>query len=178
MSLQFLVNNALKKPAPDSATARPAGMAFSYLWQNYITIMVKVLLATLVGTIVYFLFGWLVFEGILGEYMSANTTQIAGFKKTETESSMLMLLVSCAAYALLLAILMRQWAQVGTFLEGLKMGAVTGLLVATMTDSYWYSTSHFFNGFQPMLADIAAAGLTVGVMGGAMGWFLGYRDKS
>lgn len=139
--------------------------------------MVKILLATLVGTVVYFLFGWLVFEGILGKYMSANTTQIAGFKKMEMESSMLMLLVSCAAYALLLAILMGQWAQVGTFREGMKIGAVTGVLVATMTNSYWYSTSHFFNGFQPMLADIAAAGLTVGVMGGAMGWFLGYWDK-
>lgn len=139
--------------------------------------MVKILLATLLGTIVYFLFGWLVFEGILGKYMHANTTQIAGFKKTETESSMLMLLVSCAAYALLLAILMGQWAQVTTFREGLKIGAITGVLVATMTNSYWYSSSHFFNGFQPMLADIVAAGLTVGLMGGTIGWFLGYWGR-
>ena len=109
--------------------------------------------------------------------MSANTTQIAGFKKTEAESSMLMLIVSCAAYALLLAILMGQWAQVSTFREGLKIGAITGVLVATMTNSYWYSSSHFFNGFQPLLADIVAAGLTVGVMGGAIGWFLGYWGK-
>lgn len=137
--------------------------------------MVKILLATLLGTIVYFLFGWLVFEGLLGKYMSANTIQIAGFKKTEAESSMLMLVVSCAAYALLLAILMGQWTQVSTFREGLKIGAITGILVATMTNFYWYSSSHFFNGFQPVLADIAAAGLTVGVMGGAIGWFLGYR---
>lgn len=139
--------------------------------------MIKILLATLIGTVVYFLFGWLVFEGILGKYMSTNTTQIAGFKKTEAESSMLMLLVSCAAYALLLAILMGQWAQVSTFREGLKIGAITGVLVATMTNSYWYSSSHFYNGFQPLLADIVAAGLTVGVMGGAIGWFLGYWGK-
>lgn len=139
--------------------------------------MVKILLATLVGTVVYFLFGWLVFEGFLGKYMSAHTTQITGFKKTEAESSMLMLIVSCAAYALLLAILMGQWAQVSTFREGLKIGAITGVLVATMTNSYWYSSSHFFDGFQPMLADIAAAGLTVEAMGGAIGWFLGYWRK-
>lgn len=136
--------------------------------------MIKILLATLAGTTVYFLFGWLVFEGLLGKYMSDNTTQIAGFKKTEAESSMLMLVVSCAAYALLLTLLMGRWAQINTFRDGLKMGAITGVLVATMTNSYWYSSSHFFNGFQPMLADIAAAGLTVGVMGGAIGWFLGY----
>jgi hypothetical protein len=139
--------------------------------------MVKILLATLLGTVVYFLFGWLIFEGLLGQYMSANTTQIAGFKKTEAEGSLLMLVVSCAAYALLLAILMGQWAQVSTFWEGLKIGAITGVLVATMTNSYWYSSSHFFHGFQPMLADIAAAGLTVGVMGGVISWFLGYWGK-
>jgi hypothetical protein len=139
--------------------------------------MIKILLAAAAGTIVYFLFGWLVFEGLLGKYMSANTTQIAGFKKSEEESSMLLILVSCAAYALLLAILMGQWAQVTTFQEGLKIGVVTGVLVATMTNTYWYSTSHFFNGFAPVLADIAAAGLTVGVMGGAIGWFLGYWGR-
>jgi hypothetical protein len=37
-----------------------------------------------------------------------------------------------AAYALLLAILLGQWAQVATFREGLTIGAVTGMLFATI----------------------------------------------
>jgi hypothetical protein len=135
--------------------------------------MIKILLAALVGTIVYFGIGWLVFEGLLGKYMSANTTQIVGFKKSEEEASMLMLIVSCAAYALLLAIVMGNWTQVNTFKEGAILGATAGILVATMTNSYWYSTSHFFNGFAPILADIAAAGVTVGIMGGVIAWVLG-----
>jgi hypothetical protein len=139
--------------------------------------MIKIVLAAFVGTIVYFGVGWLVFEGLLGKYMSANTIQMAGFKKSEAESSMLMLLISCAAYALLLAIVMGHWAHIETFKEGAVMGAVIGILVATMTDSYWYSTSHFFNSFAPVLADIAAAGIAVGLMGGTIGWFLGYWAK-
>jgi hypothetical protein len=135
--------------------------------------MIKIVLAALVGTIVYFGICWLVFEGLLGKYMSANTTQIVGFKKSEEESSMLMLIVSCAAYALLLAVVMGNWTQVNTFKEGAILGATVGILVATMTNSYWYSTSHFFNGFAPILADIAAAGVTVGIMGGAIAWILG-----
>lgn len=134
--------------------------------------MAKILLAALAGTIVYFLIGWLVFEYLLGNYMSANTTQITGFKKSPEESSMAMLLVSCAAYALLLAIIMGKWAHVHNFKEGFLLGAVMGILIATMTDSYWFSTSHFFNGFKPILADIAAAGLTVGIMGGVIGHIL------
>lgn len=137
--------------------------------------MSKILLATLAGTIAYFLIGWLVFEGLLGQYMNANTTQIAGFKKTEAESSMLMLIVSCAAYALLLAIIMGKWAHISSFKEGAILGAIMGILIAIMTDSYWFSTTHFFNDFKPVLADIAAAGLTVGVMGGVIGWVLGYK---
>ena len=139
--------------------------------------MVKIVLSALAGTIVYFLIGWLVFEGLLGKYMSANTTQISGFKKSEEESSMLMLIVSCAAYALLLAIIMGHWAHINTFNEGAIMGVVVGILVATMTNFYWFSTSHFFNGFTPMLTDIMAAGLTVGFMGGVIGWVLGFEAK-
>ena len=134
--------------------------------------MIKILLAALVGTIVYFGIGWLVFEGILGKYMSANTTQIAGFKKSEEESSMLMLIVSCAAYAFLLALVMGNWTTVSTFKDGVILGATVGILVAIMTN-YWYSTSHFFNNLSPLLVDVAAAGVTVGIMGGVIGWFLG-----
>jgi hypothetical protein len=137
--------------------------------------MVKILLAALAGTVTYFLFGWLVFEGLLGQYMSANTTQIEGFKKSPEESSMVLLVVSCAAYALLLSIIMGRWADVHTFREGAILGTITGILIAVMTDTYWFSSSNFYNGVAPLLADVAAAGLTVGVMGGVIGWVLGYK---
>ena len=42
-----------------------------------------------------------------------------------------------------------------------------------MTDTYWHATSYFFNDFKPILADIAAAGVTVGLMGGVVAWVLG-----
>lgn len=134
--------------------------------------MIKILLATLAGTIVYFIAGWLVFEALLGTYMSDKTTQIAGFKKTPEESSMLMLIVSCAAYALLLAVIFGLWANVTTVKDGIVLGAIIGILVAVMTNSYWYSSTHFFNSLVPLLADVAAAGLTVGIMGGVIAWVL------
>ena len=80
--------------------------------------MLRVLIATLAGTVVYFLVGWLVFERSLGKYMAGNTTTIQGFKKTGEETSMPMLLVSCAAYALLLSIVFEYWANVRTLNAG------------------------------------------------------------
>lgn len=53
------------------------------------------------------------------------------------------------------------------------MGALVGTLVACMTDLYWYSASHFFNSLLPVAVDVLAAALTVGLMGGLIGWFLG-----
>jgi hypothetical protein len=138
--------------------------------------MVNIIMAALAGTAVYFVSGWLVFEGLLGKYMSANTTQIEGFKKSDEQSSMLMLLISCLAYALLLAIILGKWAHIYTFREGAIIGAVVGVLVATMTNTYWFSTTHFFNGFAPLLADIVAAGVTVGLMGGVIASVLGYLE--
>jgi hypothetical protein len=43
-----------------------------------------------------------------------------------------------------------------------------------MTNWYWYSTTHFFNSLMPLLTDVATAAMTVGIMGGAIGWFLAY----
>ena len=86
---------------------------------------------------------------------------------------MLMLLLSCMAYALLLAVIFDRSARIHTFKEGLLLGALIGTLVAIMTDLYWYSSSHFFNSLWPVAADVGAAALTVGVMGGTIAWCLG-----
>lgn len=133
----------------------------------------KLLLATLGGSITYFITGWLVFEGLLGAYMQTYTTQIEGFKKTEAESSMVLIFVSCVAYALLLVLVFHFAPSIRDFKSGFALGAIIGILVAIMTNTYWFATSHFFNSFKPVLADIVAAGVTVGVMGGVVAWVLG-----
>jgi hypothetical protein len=105
--------------------------------------------------------------------MQANTTQIEGFKKGEAEASMALIFVSCAAYAILLTVVFHYAPSIRTFGSGFALGAVIGSLFAVMTNTYWFATSHFFNSFKPLLADVAAAGLTVGLMGGVVAWVLG-----
>lgn len=139
----------------------------------------KTIIGTLAGTVVYFIVGWIVFEFILGSYTNTNTTQIAGFKKNEQEASVIMLIVSCTSYALLLTSLMNYWIKISlNFKEGFKIGAVVGLLVAIMTDTFWYSTTHFYNNALPMILDIISGSITVGIMGGVIALVLCYlKDK-
>jgi hypothetical protein len=135
----------------------------------------KLIIGTLTGTIIYFIVGWIVFEFLLGSYTNANTTQIVGFKKDEQESSLPMLILSCTAYAMLLTSLMLYWINTSlNFKDGIKLGASVGLLVAIMTDTYWYGTSNFYNNATPMILDIMAASITVGIMGGAISLVLSY----
>lgn len=41
----------------------------------------RIAVAALLGTLVYFGAGWLVFEGLLGRYMAAHTTSLEGFRR-------------------------------------------------------------------------------------------------
>ena len=86
---------------------------------------------------------------------------------------MILIFISCAAYALLITLVFHYAPEIRTFKMGFTMGAMIGVLVAIMTNTYWFATSHFFNDFKPILADILAASVTVGIMGGVVAWVLG-----
>ncbi len=135
----------------------------------------KIVLSSVVGCIFYFIFGWFVFEFLIGSYMQSHTTNLIGFKKSESDSNITMLVLSCLAYSVLLSIIFGCWSNITTFKKGLSTGALIGVLIALMTDSYWYSTSHFYNSLMPLVIDVVAAGITVGLLGGGIGWILGYK---
>lgn len=139
--------------------------------------MLRILTAIVVGTISYLLVGWLVFEKVLGEYTAANTTNLPGFKKDPSPSGFWLLLLSCFSYATLVTLVLGYWKKVNSSMEGLKIGAIISTLVAVMTDSYWYGTSYFYDTPMPMLADILAATVTVGVMGWVIAVCLSLRVR-
>lgn len=135
------------------------------------------ILSSILGGIFYFTIGWIAFEYLLGSYMSEHTINVQGFRKNEEESSLTMLIVSCLAYSTLLSVIFGYLSDIKTFKNGFLAGTIIGMLVAVMVDSYWYATSHFFNNLAPLVIDIGAAGLTVGLMGGVIAFVLGYVSK-
>ena len=112
----------------------------------------KLFITTIVGTIAYFLFGWVIFDFLLGSYTNLHTTQLVGFKKTD-------------AYAALLSFILVYLLNSTSLLKAFLISTTIGVLVAIMTDSYWYATSHFYSNTIVILLDILAAGVTVGFMG-------------
>ncbi|MBS1619408.1 MAG: hypothetical protein JST76_12860 [Bacteroidetes bacterium] len=128
----------------------------------------KLLLLTVLGTLIYFVIGYVVFDLVLGSYSEANTTHLAGFKKEGEAFSYAALLLSCAAYAALLSYILVYLARIDSVLHGGLVAMTTGVLIAVMTDSYWYGSSHFYNSIYPLLADVAGAAVSVGLTGALM----------
>lgn len=130
----------------------------------------KLAIGTLAGTVVYFLFGWVVFEFILGDYTGRHTIQLNGFRKTDADYSLLFLIVSCMAYAALISYVLMWLLNTKDLLKGFCVAATIGALVAVMADTYWYATSYFYSNFIVVILDIVAAAVTVGVLGLAVTW--------
>lgn len=130
----------------------------------------KGLIISLLGSIIYLVFGWLVFDLLLGEYTNINTTQIEGFKKSEEEYSMLFLYISCLAYSILITYILVFLTKTQNLLQGFLRASTIGVLVAIMTDTYWYGSSNFYNNSVVMLVDILAAAITVGILGLSVVW--------
>ena len=136
--------------------------------------MIEIILATIAGAVGYFIIGWVFFELLLGKFMSANMTKAEGFMKSDEESSLLWLFVSCVAYSLLLTLLFTEWTETTSILEGVVIGGAVGGLISVMTSTYWWGTSHLFTNFKPIVADIFAAVITVGFMGGVVAGVLSF----
>lgn len=138
----------------------------------------KAIIISLFGSIIYFVFGWLVFDLLLGEYTNTHTTNIEGFKKSEEEFSFLFLYISCLAYSALITYIFVFLIKTQNLLQGFLRASAIGVLVAVMTDTYWYGSSNFYNDILVMFVDILATAITVGVLGLSIAWLNIILSKS
>lgn len=140
--------------------------------------MIKYLVQVIAASLFYFMFGWLVFDFLIGHYTELHTTQIPGFKKNAEDFSLAWLGVSCCAYAALLSFILSYLLHLKNIWRSFVVSAVIGVLIATMTDTYWYASSNFYENGIVVFLDILAAGITVGATGMLITWINTARHKS
>jgi hypothetical protein len=134
----------------------------------------KILIAGLVGGVIAFFLGWLLF-GILMKDMMPEP--IAGFMRDESDMIMWAMVVSNLLFGLLFAFVFVQWANISTFLSGAKAGAILGFLIAGSYDFSFYAMSYMFKTTTSLIADILMATLWSAIIGGVVGWWLGRGNK-
>ncbi len=122
----------------------------------------KILRGTVFGGIVYFFLGWLVWGILLMDFMSANMNQCTN--RPEGEMVWWAIILSNLIAALLLTLILK-WSKAGGILDGLKFGALFGVLFASCIDLSYWSMSTMFSKIGVLLIDIMASTVVFSIVG-------------
>lgn len=111
----------------------------------------KILRGTIFGGISYFLLGWLIWGILLMDYMSANMNTCSN--RPDGEMVWWAIILSNLSAALLLTLILN-WAKARSLVDGLKTGAIFGLLYAMTIDFSFWSMTTTYNNITTMIVDI------------------------
>jgi hypothetical protein len=122
----------------------------------------KLLRGTVFGGIVYFLLGWLFYGILLMDFFSANMNQCAS--KPAGDMTWWAMIVSNLVTALLLTLILK-WSGARSYVDGLKTGALFGILLTLSFDLSSWSMTTVYKNFGPLLADVAVSTMIIAVVG-------------
>jgi hypothetical protein len=122
----------------------------------------KILRGTVFGAIAYFLIGWLVWGILLMDFLSGNMNQCAN----RPDNGMIWWAIIASNFVLaLLLTLVLNWAKAKSITDGLKYGALFGLLYTlSFSLSSWSMTTMYTN-IGALLTDTLASTVVMAVIG-------------
>jgi hypothetical protein len=132
---------------------------------------IRVLVATLAGGITMFLLGWLIFGILLMDFFKANMINHPGLMKDPP--NFLGLIIFNLAFAWLFAFIFDYWANIRTFIGGLKGGALIMLPLTIGINFQYLAFMNIHTGYTPVIVDIIAATILGAIAGGVIGFVLG-----
>lgn len=135
----------------------------------------KVILGTVVGTIVLFLAGWLVYGILLADMMKESLTPEG--LAVQKEPDLVLILISNLVMALLYTYIFERWANIRTWQTGAVAAGTIGILIATSIDLSFMSMTKMYTGMNGMFVDILASTAMSALAGAAIGFTLGYNRK-
>lgn len=134
----------------------------------------KFAIGTVVGGIAFFLLGWLLYGMLFMNYFEANAGPATGVNKESM--NMAALFLGNLAMAALLTLIFLRWANISTFMGGLKAGALVGLLVALGLDLTMFGSTNIMT-LNGMVMDVVVYTVMSAIAGGVIGWLLGMGKK-
>jgi hypothetical protein len=122
----------------------------------------KILLGGLVGTIVLFLLGWVIYGVLLTDYTAANFNQ--SVMKPMEEMNWLAMIIANLAFGFLLAIVLG-WSDAKGWKSGAKVGIVIGLLYSITVDLGMYAMADWYLSVGAVIVDIVVYSVIVTIVG-------------
>jgi uncharacterized membrane protein len=138
----------------------------------------KLILATLAGSVVQFLLGWLIYGLLLANFMNSHTTHYEGLTKDmNTGSFMILIFMSGLVMSFLITFIFQRWAKFEKLLTGLTGGMLLGFFLALSYDLYFLASMNMFS-VSAMIVDVIANTIVVGIVGAVIAWVLGFKVKA
>jgi hypothetical protein len=122
----------------------------------------KIFRGTVFGGIAFFLLGWLVWGILLMDFSMNNYDQ--SIYLPEDEMIWWAMIVSNLALSLLLTLILH-WSKARTWADGLKIGAITGILFALSVDLGYYSMTTVILNLSAIVVDTLAYALVTAITG-------------
>ena len=123
--------------------------------------MTKILRGTILGGITFFLLGWLVYGLLLMDFMAANSN--ASVMRPESEMIWWAIILSNLIFALVITLILK-WSGASKPMDGIKIGALIGLLFCLAIDLSMYSMTTMYN-MTAIIVDAIVTTIIVGVTG-------------
>ena len=122
----------------------------------------KILRGTVFGGIAFFLLGWLVWGILLMDFSMNNYDQ--SIYLPEDEMIWWAMIVSNLALSLLLTLILH-WSKASKPVDGLKIGAIIGILFALSVDLGYYSMTTVILNLSAIVVDTLAYALVTAITG-------------
>lgn len=122
----------------------------------------KVLVSGILGGIVYFLLGWLVYGILLMDFMATNSS--AGVMKSQDDFAWWALIASNLIFGILIAYVLIAVGNITSTGKGVTTAAVIGLLTASGYDLGLYATSNVST-LKGLIVDVMAITVMSAIVG-------------
>ena len=130
----------------------------------------KILVSGLVGGVVYFLLGFLLYGMLFADFFAKNMGSASGVEKDPINFPAL--IIGNLVMGLLLAVIFGRWAGIKTMSTGAVAGAVIGLLFALGDGLTMFGTTNIYTA-TALVADIVIVTIMMAATGAAVGMMLG-----
>jgi hypothetical protein len=137
----------------------------------------KTIIAALVGAVVAFLLGWLVWGILLMDYFRENTYQYEGLMVAEEEFKLWAIFIHNLCNAFLLAWVFTR-SNVRTLAGGFQNGAIINFLVSLGFAMMFYSMMNWYKGPAVIAVNVIVNTIFGGVVGAVIAMILGRETKT
>lgn len=121
----------------------------------------KILRGTVFGGIAFLLLGWLVYGILLKDFMAANSNSCAA--RADADMIWWGMILSNLILGLLVTLVLK-WSGAKKIVDGIKTGALFGLLFALAMDLMMYSMTTMYN-FTALIVDVIVMAILLAIVG-------------